>query len=118
MRKTFKCAYCGAAFERNPKKVVSEHVCCSKACARKLEAVGRRSRGENHRTQRKGPLPYETVTIRMTKDVDLFPDFRPETGCDYCAERYRGQYGLRKIGYVISVNGHRVNIREDECVEV
>lgn len=118
MLKTFKCAYCGETFERKPTSVVSKNVCCSRTCARKLEAVGRRNRGESHRTQRKGPLPYETVTIRMTKDVDLFPDFRPETGSEYCAERYRGQCGLRKNGYVISVNGHRVNIREDECVEV
>ena len=50
--------------------------------------------------------------------IDLFPEFRPEVGALYRAERYAGYAGIKQIGYVIQVNGHRVNIRESECVEV
>lgn len=54
----------------------------------------------------------------MTKELELFPEFRPERGETYPAERYAGQGGVKRAGYVICVNGHRVNIRADECVEV
>lgn len=118
MLKTFKCAYCGATFERKPTSVVSKNVCCSRTCARKFEAARRRERGENHRTQRKGPLPHEDVHIKVLHDIDLLPEFHPEKDTVYAAEKYRGQRGKKYIGYVICVNGHRVNIRENECVEV
>ncbi len=118
MLKTFKCAYCGETFERKPTSVVSKNVCCSRTCARKLEAAERQKRGENHRTQRKGPLPHEDVRIRITKRIDLFPEYRPSVGFIYEAEKYRFVEKTHLAGYVICVNGHRINIRQDECVEV
>lgn len=65
-----------------------------------------------------GALPHTDCDIQITKKIDLFPEFRPEVGALYRAERYAGYAGIKQIGYVIQVNGHRVNIRENECVEV
>ena len=53
--------------------------------------------------------------IRITKEIFLYPEFKPEFGAEYTAERY--QYG-KNVGYVIVVNGHRVNVRWNECEEV
>lgn len=55
------------------------------------------------------------MKIMVTKDIDLFPDFKPTVGMIYDAEKY--QFG--KIpGYVVVVNGHRVCVRFGECEEV
>lgn len=118
MVKTFKCDYCGATFSRDERNVVSKHVCCSRSCARKLEAFKRRERGENHRPQRKGALPHEDVRVKVTKMIDLYPDYMPAVGQIYDAEKYHLVGREHLVGYVISVNGHRINIRKDECVEV
>lgn len=53
--------------------------------------------------------------IRITKEIFLYPEFKPELGAEYTAERY--QYG-KNVGYVVVVNGHRVNVRRNECEEV
>lgn len=115
---TFKCDYCGKTFIRTSKLVRSEHVCCSRRCARYLEAAERQKRGENHRTQRKGPLPHDDVKIKITKQIDLYSDYAPAVGAVYDAERYRFVDRVHLVGYVICVNGHRINIRQGECVEV
>ena len=65
------------------------------------------------------PPAHDIVSIRVTTMLeDLFQDFRPVTGREYRAERYKLQGIAKKVGYVIDVNGHRVNIRQNEGVEV
>lgn len=113
---TFQCDYCGATVTRERKHGSYPHRFCGYSCAAKWRAkngcapTGPRSVA--------GGLPHKNVRIRMTKELELFPEFRPECGETYPAERYAGQGGIRRPGYVICVNGHRINIRADECVEV
>lgn len=58
------------------------------------------------------------MDIQVVENIDLFPEYKPAVGRRYRAERYQGYAGLKRIGYVIEVNGHRVNVRQEECVEV
>ena len=53
----------------------------------------------------------------MVRKLDLFPDFVPEVGRVYDAEKYKDAH-YSMPGYVIVVNGHRVNVRYNECEEV
>lgn len=70
---------------------------------------------QRHKTSKPGTLPHEKVKIKVTEELTLFDEFEPEKGKVYEAERYNGPGA---IGYVIEVNGHRVNIRWNECEEV
>ena len=117
MTYAFKCDYCGNEFTRNHKYPESAHSFCCYQCAAKWRVEnGRHNAGFT--MENRGTLPYDDVKIRVTKDLDLFPDYRPRVGDVYKAERYQGQNLSKLIGYVIAVNGHRVNIRQNECVEV
>lgn len=70
--------------------------------------------GQRKETSLPGDLAHEKVTIKITKDIPIFQQMRPKIGALYAAEKYDGKYH----GYVINVNGYRVNIRWNECVEV
>ena len=113
---TFQCDYCGTTVTSERRNGKSPHRFCGYSCAAKWRAKNGCARTGPRSVA--GGLPHENVRIRMTKELELFPEFRPERGETYPAERYAGQGGVKRAGYVICVNGHRVNIRADECVEV
>lgn len=76
----------------------------------------------------RGSLVTKQTTILHTHFVGLhlpwkwnrrrpiYADFRPIPGKTYIAEKY--ECHRAPTGYVVSVNGHRVNVRNDECKEV
>lgn len=117
MEYTFKCANCGKEIIRNVKRPERPRAFCCYTCAAKWR-VDHGQYQMGFTMENRGTLPYDDVKIRVTKDLDLFPDYRPKVGDVYKAERYQGQNLSKVIGYVIAVNGHRVNIRQNECVEV
>lgn len=117
MTYALKCDYCGKEFTRKREYRESTHRFCSRACsARWVSAKGQTLK--TFTMENRGTLPHDDVNVRITADLDLFPGYRPNVGSVYKAERYQGQGGSKLIGYVIAVNGHRVNIRQNECVEV
>lgn len=63
-----------------------------------------------------GRLPYRPCRIVIMQKVDLFRECRPELGKIYEAECYKSKFGAK--GYVIQINGKRINIRNDEAIEV
>lgn len=73
---TFQCDYCGATVTRERKHGRYPHIFCGYSCAAKWRAkngcapTGPRSVA--------GGLPHKNVRIRMTKELELFPEFRPE----------------------------------------
>lgn len=84
---------------------------------RKIGDDGKPIRGTGHKAYC-GTHDAKTcrkARIRITKEIFLYPEFKPELGAEYTAERY--QYG-KNVGYVVVVNGHRVNVRWNECEEV
>lgn len=109
--KMITCKYCGKTVKKWFKNGYEESF-CNRACYTAYR-----------RKHAKKPFAYTTntqrwkgnVKIMVTKDIDLFPDFKPTVGMIYDAEKY--QFG--KIpGYVVVVNGHRVCVRYGECEEV
>lgn len=119
---SFNCDWCGKKVirQRRYRPKAYQHKFCSCKCAAQWQvAHGIHSKGTSTgKTKQPGALPHTDCNIRITRKIDLFPDFQPEVGVKYRAERYVGYAGVKQIGYVIQVNGHRVNIRENECVEV
>lgn len=114
MRKwvTFTCAGCGKT-RKQWREMGRSAYFCDKNCY----AAARRSGAytQRYKTNKPGTLSHETVKIRVIEDLALFDEFEPEKGKIYDAERYNGPGA---IGYVIEVNGHRVNIRWNECEEM
>lgn len=104
----YVCEFCGKEFYhagRNSRRF------CGKTCAGR--AILRSNGGSGHK---KGK--YTMVKIVVTQDLCLRPGMNPIVGNTYDAERYTTQYSRTGVGYVITVNGHRINVRTDECVEV
>lgn len=117
MKYTFKCSYCGKTVTKIISYKPKDISFCDCSCA----ARWRISHGKypiGFTMENRGNLPYELVNIQLKSEINLFPEFRPVVGKTYRAERYKGQGDVRQVGYVIDVNGHRVNIRQNECVEV
>lgn len=115
---TFRCEYCGAEVTKQLKHRNDAPRFCCQSCAGKWRAAnGMVPVGFG--IKKRGKLPYDIVKIRVTKTLEeLFQVFRPDVGREYQAEKYKGQGAVKSVGYVIDVNGHRVNIRQNECVEV
>lgn len=118
MAVTFKCKNCGEIAVRTGKSAHKGQKFCCLSCAAKWRTSHVQQVHKTFTMDNRGTLPYDDVNVRITADLDLFPGYRPNVGSVYKAERYQGQGGSKLIGYVIAVNGHRVNIRRDECVEV
>lgn len=118
----FNCDWCGKKVRRYQREQSKKyhHKFCSRQCATRWRVAHGCSskRVSTNATKKPGALPHTDCDIQIAKEIDLFPEFRPEVGAKYRAERYAGYAGIKQIGYVIQVNGHRVNIRENECVEV
>ena len=114
MRMTFVCHGCGKTVTKAVNDDGAKHRYCSTECY----TAYRRKHAKNKYKAYCGTHDAKTcrkARIRITKDIFLFPEFKPELGAEYTAERY--QYG-ENVGYVIVVNGHRVNVRWNECEEV
>lgn len=105
----FVCPGCGQTVTRVRDPGQSAYF-CSKKCYVKAQREGTYVQPKPTSESR-----FVRVKIRITKMLDLFKDFTPDVGKIYDAERYNGS---NILSYVISVNGHRVNIRRDECEEV
>lgn len=117
MTYTFVCDYCGKENSIEWKKGTPKKRFCNRQCwARWRSANGIFDPYQEEKLP--GDLPHKDVRVMITQEIPLFPEFRPVVGGEYKAERYEGRAGVKKIGYVIVVNGHRVSIREGECLEV
>lgn len=117
MEYIFKCAYCGKENSIEWRRGTPKHRFCDRKCAAKWRTENgmfRPVRREGY----PGALPHDDVRILITQEIPLFPEFRPNVGDVYDAELYFVRGGGKKSGYVIVVNGHRVNIRIGECLEV
>lgn len=115
---TFQCAYCGKVETKERMRSKSGQNFCSRQCAGKWRAANGMM-PKRFGAYKREPPEHDIVGIRVTAMLEeLFQDFRPVTGREYRAERYKLQGMAKKVGYVIDVNGHRVNIRQNECVEV
>ena len=114
---TFACDYCGTVVTKKRGKKAAAHSFCSYTCAAKWRIANGRVR-QSYDMNNRGKLPHDMVDIKVTEVIDLFPVCRPVVGKQYRAERYKGQGNPDRIGYVINVNGKRINIRMDECEEV
>lgn len=115
---TFECTGCGATVSRNLKRSDQPtHFCCRECY------LAWRDRDGDSRHRRSGAKPApkakkcEHVKIAVVRKLDLFPGFVPEVGRVYDAEKYKDAH-YSMPGYVIVVNGHRVNVRYNECEEV
>ena len=114
MRMTFVCHGCGKTVTKAVNDDGAKHRYCSTECY----TAYRRKHAKNKYKAYCGTHDAKTcrkARIRITKEIFLYPEFKPEFGAEYTAERY--QYG-KNVGYVIVVNGHRVNVRRNECEEV
>ena len=110
---TFTCDECGREFTRLQQNY---HGCTHKFCGRECRFAYLRKHPEN--AQRKGLLPHDMVTIRITKRIGVFPELMPRVGARYTAERYQNISSRVRYGYVISVRGKRINVRAEECMEI
>lgn len=105
------CPVCGKsityqAWKKNKQKF------CSRECvyeARRAGLVSCVSYKQSPETT------FEKCRIKILRQIPIYKNLRPEVGEIYEAEKYSGLGG---IGYVISVNGKRINVRADECKEV
>lgn len=104
----YVCEFCGKEFYRAGR---NSRRFCGKECAGR--AILPPSGGKQTQKDR-----YTAVKIVVTQDLCLRPGMNPIVGNTYDAERYKAQYSQRGVGYVITVNGHRISVRADECVEV
>lgn len=114
---TFTCPGCGKTVRKFLK---SDREYQTTYCNRECYTAWRRKNAKTDykklkRFPKYSPSVYKKTKIIVTKDIDLFPDFKPTVGAVYDAEKYI--YG-QSPAYVIVVNGHRVNIRYGECEEV
>lgn len=119
------CPQCGKEFYRTPsylRQYGKYKPCCSPACKGayfKAHKSANKIREERPRAANgEIRLPHTWVKIRVTKQVEIYPELRPEVGQTYPAEKYRPPTSVKKPGYVIQSGGKRINIRADECVEV
>lgn len=104
-----RCANCGKAFTA-PR---SQH---RKYCSRKCLYAWKKREGPKPGIRRE--REWTPVKICVPRPLGLKPEFEPERWKVYDAERYNSMDAQGKHGYVINVNGHRINVRENECVEV
>lgn len=120
------CRRCGAAHRETRSRIKTwRGQYCSKECrdaAQKEAAAERRQRWEEMQknlytesASGEKRLPHSRVRIRITESVPVWPQYRPEVGAVYQAERYPCFY---QPGYVIESGGKRINIRAAECAEV
>ena len=111
---TFVCPGCGKTVTARRRPGKSAYF-CNMGCYVAARTSGAWRQPRTTAPNAPGSLPHKDAMIRITADIDLYRDFKPQKGKIYKAERYDGP-GM--MGYVITVNGHRVNIRWDECEEV
>ena len=123
------CPQCGQEFYRTPyyvrkyRKYGKYKPCCSTACKgayiKKHRITGKAVK-EEHLRAANGELrlPHTCVSIRITRQIEIYPELRPEVGQTYPAEKYLPPTCRKRPGYVIESGGKRINIRADECAEV
>lgn len=100
----YKCDYCGRPFVRDQKVRNQKLVFCSMNCRSKSCARARKL------------LPHTIARIRITQALDVYPQCAPKIGAEYTAERYDN--GSNRTGYVIEIDGKRINVRCYECIEI
>lgn len=121
------CPQCGKEFYRTPsylRQYGKYKPCCSLACkganTRKNRPADKAAKSGEHLRAANGELrlPHTCVSIRITRQVEIYPELRPAVGQTYQAEKYLPPTCRKKPGYVIESGGKRINIRADECVEI
>lgn len=103
------CQMCGNTFIQTNHNKKNQKYCCREC------ADNARRRGALSCKNFPQGMPYTTVKIEITKAIPIFKYLRPQVGAVYEAERYDCTGAL---GYVIEINGKKINIRQDECKEV
>ena len=111
---TFQCLTCGRWVTRVREESAGK-LYCSFECANLARSRSSREEAGKRYTNKAGDLPHDMVQIVITAEIPVFPQFRPAVGKIYSAERYRNSRTSDATGYVIVVNGTRVNVREGEC---
>lgn len=97
------CPGCGKTFLAKE----GQKFCCA-VCAT-------RNRSQNNTPiGQRGGKRY--VDIRITKEIPVFPELRPEVGKVYHAEASEGVFG--QDVYIILIAGKKIVVRLGECVEV
>ena len=109
--RTLVCDNCGKTFTRKQALAKKMNFCCQDCCTQARRSGKFRPEIKNA----PGHIPHKNVFVRITKEIDLFQEYRPEVGKTYMAEKYDSQ---KLPGYVVVVNGHRVCVRYGECEEV
>lgn len=129
----YKCTVCGKTFTRSESYVKKYNpLYCGQTC----RAIGMHEQAQERRTARKAGielpikrkplyvlqdtaerrLPHEAAVIVITEDIPVWPQYRPRKGRKYNAEKYKT--GSSAAGYVVTVGGKRVCVRQAECVEI
>ena len=111
VRVTFACPVCGREVTVTRKREQKTYF-CGLECYNFARNNGMWKQTLNQ--SEPGDLVHHDVKIKITREVPLFPEMRPKVGEIYAAERYEGRFP----SYVIAVNGRRINIRYNECMEV
>lgn len=111
---TFQCPTCGRWVTRVRDDSAGK-MYCSFECANMARGQNDYEEGYARLRNKAGDLPHDMVKIVITEEIPVFPQFRPVVGKVYRAERYRSDRTSGATGYVIVVNGTRINVREAEC---
>lgn len=100
---SYTCDYCGSPFTRQNRASETQLRFCGLNCRDRYNAEKQRIR-------------YSKTRIRITKAMNIFPELAPKIGAEFAAEHYKN--GAKSLGYVIEINGKRINVRCDECIEI
>lgn len=100
-----RCAYCGKIFY-----TYSDHIrFCNKSCS----AQGRKANNVPHERQ------FETVKIKITQHLPVFPRMIPRVGAVYKAQKvFNAQYVNQTIYIIPDIGKYGLIVRESECEEV
>lgn len=110
---TMHCPTCGKLITRKAKNT-SKRVFCTPECYHAYRDPQKKKHVKLGAAAK--PKRTDGVKVIITKALPIYADFRPIPGKTYIAEKY--ECHRAPTGYVVSVNGHRVNVRKDECKEV
>ncbi len=110
---TMHCPTCGKLITRRTKNT-NKRVFCTPECYHAYRDPQKKKHVKLGAAAK--PKRTDGVRVIITKVLPIYADFRPTPGRIYIAEKYESHRA--PTGYVIDVNGHRVNVRKDECKEV
>lgn len=111
---TQNCPNCGESITRRLKNGY-RHIFCGPECYHAYMKKQEQAR-DSAKPERLKARKWDGIMIRITELLPVFAEFQPAVGAVYSSEKY--QYRSERPGYVVTVNGHRVNVRWNESMEV